>query len=73
MRAKFAKSVTQSLLNPRRKTATESPEDRGARAVSRAVMDCLEPVAWGESAPEETATTARAAVDVAGKLRAMWS
>ena len=44
-----------------------------SRFLTRAVMDCLEPVAWGESAPQETAMAARAAVDVAGKLRAMWS
>ena len=44
-----------------------------SRFLTQAVMDCLEPVAWGESAPEETAMAARAAVDVAGKLRAMWA
>ena len=44
-----------------------------SRFLTRAVMDCLQPVAWGESAPQEAAMAARAAVDVAGKLRAMWS
>jgi DNA helicase-2/ATP-dependent DNA helicase PcrA len=44
-----------------------------SRFLTRAVMDCLQPVAWGESAPQETAMAARAQVDVAGKLRAMWT
>ncbi len=44
-----------------------------SRFLTKAVMDCLEPVAWGESSAQETAMAARAKVDVAGKLRAMWS
>ncbi|HEX6318153.1 MAG TPA: ATP-dependent helicase [Burkholderiales bacterium] len=44
-----------------------------SRFLTAAVMDCLEPVAWGESVPQEAAMAARATVDVAGKLRAMWS
>jgi DNA helicase-2/ATP-dependent DNA helicase PcrA len=44
-----------------------------SRFLTKAVMDCLEPLAWGESAPQETAVAARAALDVAGKLRAMWT
>jgi DNA helicase-2/ATP-dependent DNA helicase PcrA len=44
-----------------------------SRFLTQAVMDCLEPVAWGEFADPEAARAARATVDVAGKLRAMWS
>jgi DNA helicase-2/ATP-dependent DNA helicase PcrA len=44
-----------------------------SRFLTRAVMDCLEPVAWGESIAGEAAMASRTSVDVAGKLRAMWS
>jgi DNA helicase-2/ATP-dependent DNA helicase PcrA len=44
-----------------------------SRFLTRAVMDCLQPVAWGESAPQEAAMAGQAKVDVAGKLRAMWT
>jgi DNA helicase-2/ATP-dependent DNA helicase PcrA len=44
-----------------------------SRFLTAAVMDCLQAVAWGESVGEEAAMAARATVDVAGKLRAMWS
>jgi DNA helicase-2/ATP-dependent DNA helicase PcrA len=44
-----------------------------SRFLTGTVMDCLEPVTWGESAQQEAAMAARATVDVAGKLRAMWS
>jgi DNA helicase-2/ATP-dependent DNA helicase PcrA len=44
-----------------------------SRFLTRAVMDCLEPVAWGESPPQEAALAAAAKVDVAGKLRSMWT
>jgi DNA helicase-2/ATP-dependent DNA helicase PcrA len=44
-----------------------------SRFLTKAVMDCLEPLAWAESVEGEKATPARATVDVAGRLRAMWS
>jgi DNA helicase-2/ATP-dependent DNA helicase PcrA len=44
-----------------------------SRFLTRAVMDCLEPVAWGESAAQEPTLAARSTVDVAGRLRALWS
>jgi DNA helicase-2/ATP-dependent DNA helicase PcrA len=44
-----------------------------SRFLTPAVLDCLEPVAWGESHAQEAAMAGRAAVDVAGRLRAMWS
>ena len=44
-----------------------------SRFLTQAVMDCLEPVAWGESAETEAAMAGRARVDVAGELRALWS
>jgi DNA helicase-2/ATP-dependent DNA helicase PcrA len=44
-----------------------------SRFLTRAVMDCLEPVAWGESVHQEESAATPAAVDVAGRLRAMWT
>jgi DNA helicase-2/ATP-dependent DNA helicase PcrA len=44
-----------------------------SRFLTAAVMDCLEPVAWGECAAQDSPTAARATVDVASRLRAMWS
>jgi len=44
-----------------------------SRFLTQAVMDCLEPAAWGECAATEAAMAGRAKVDVAGKLRALWS
>jgi DNA helicase II / ATP-dependent DNA helicase PcrA len=44
-----------------------------SRFLTQAVMDCLEPAAWGECAATEAAMAGRVKVDVAGKLRALWS
>jgi DNA helicase-2/ATP-dependent DNA helicase PcrA len=44
-----------------------------SRFLTQAVMDCLQPVAWGESVETEAAMAGRAKVDVAGKLRALWT
>ena len=44
-----------------------------SRFLTQAVMDCFEPVAWGEFVEAEAAMAGRAKVDVAGKLRALWS
>ncbi|HEX2198218.1 MAG TPA: ATP-dependent helicase [Burkholderiales bacterium] len=44
-----------------------------SRFLTQAVMDFLQPVAWGESVHQEVAMAAGTAVDVAGRLRAMWS
>ena len=44
-----------------------------SRFLTAAVMECLESVAWGECAAQDSPMAARATVDVAGRLRAMWS
>lgn len=44
-----------------------------SRFLTREVMACLEPVAWGESESEDIAPGGRAGVDVAGKLRSLWT
>ena len=44
-----------------------------SRFLTREVMACLEPVAWGEADTERAPAGGRASVDVAGKLRNLWS
>jgi len=44
-----------------------------SRFLTRGVMACFEPIAWGEATESEMAASARAPVDVAGKLRDMWA
>jgi ATP-dependent DNA helicase UvrD/PcrA len=44
-----------------------------SRFLTSAVMERLDPVAWGEVYHQETSVTGQASVDVAGKLRALWS
>jgi DNA helicase II / ATP-dependent DNA helicase PcrA len=44
-----------------------------SRFMSNAVMMCMEPIAWGESSTPCASSEDGAAVDVAGRLRAMWS
>jgi ATP-dependent DNA helicase UvrD/PcrA len=44
-----------------------------SRFLTSAVMERLDPVAWGEVYRQETSVTGSASVDVAGKLRAFWS
>jgi DNA helicase-2/ATP-dependent DNA helicase PcrA len=44
-----------------------------SRFLTREVMACLEPVAWGESEKDDVAAGGRACIDVAGKLRSLWS
>jgi DNA helicase-2/ATP-dependent DNA helicase PcrA len=44
-----------------------------SRFVTQAVMECLQPVAWGEAPEAQECLGARASVDVAARLRAMWS
>ena len=44
-----------------------------SRFLTSAVMQCLEPVAWGEAYAKESTGSAKAApVDVAERLRSMW-
>ena len=44
-----------------------------SRFLTEAVMKCMQPVAWGESDTPEAVAAVKGSVDVAGKLRAMWS
>ena len=44
-----------------------------SRFLTRPVMACMEPVSWGESYASQAASGGEAPVDVAGKLRGMWT
>src|SRR6266851_3612846 len=44
-----------------------------SRFLTDAVMACLEPLAWGDSYAKESFYAAKQGVDVAAKLRGMWS
>jgi DNA helicase-2/ATP-dependent DNA helicase PcrA len=44
-----------------------------SRFLTREVMACLDPVAWGEADTEDAPVGGRPNVDVAGKLRSLWS
>ena len=44
-----------------------------SRFLTDAVMACLEPLAWGDSCAKESLHAAKPGVDVAAKLRGMWS
>ena len=44
-----------------------------SRFLTDAVMACLEPLAWGDSCAKESFHAAKPGVDVAAKLRGMWS
>jgi hypothetical protein len=44
-----------------------------SRFLTRAVMQCLEPVAYGETMEEGLHAGGTAAVDVALRLRGLWS
>jgi DNA helicase-2/ATP-dependent DNA helicase PcrA len=44
-----------------------------SRFMSAALMACLESVAWGETARSEETVSSAARVDVAARLRGMWS
>jgi DNA helicase-2/ATP-dependent DNA helicase PcrA len=43
-----------------------------SRFLTPAVMHCLDQVAWGEAYVKEASVSAKATVDVAGRLRSMW-
>jgi DNA helicase-2/ATP-dependent DNA helicase PcrA len=44
-----------------------------SRFLTQAVLACMEPIAFGESSLKEELAETRAAVDVAARLRGMWS
>jgi DNA helicase-2/ATP-dependent DNA helicase PcrA len=44
-----------------------------SRFLTRAVMQCLEPVAYGETMEQELRAGATAAIDVGLRLRGLWS
>jgi DNA helicase-2/ATP-dependent DNA helicase PcrA len=44
-----------------------------SRFLTRAVMQCLEPVAYGETMEQELRASATAAIDVGMRLRGLWS
>ena len=44
-----------------------------SRFLTREVMACLDPVAWGETDTQDHPAGGRTKVDVAGKLRQLWS
>ena len=44
-----------------------------SRFLTRELMACLEPLAWGEADTEQFASVGAAKVDVAGKLRSLWN
>jgi DNA helicase-2/ATP-dependent DNA helicase PcrA len=44
-----------------------------SRFLTREVMACLEPLAWGEAEQDVGAAGGVASVDVAGKLRSLWA
>jgi DNA helicase-2/ATP-dependent DNA helicase PcrA len=44
-----------------------------SRFMTRAVMACMEPMAWGETSDTEQVLSAKGTVDVASRLRGMWS
>jgi hypothetical protein len=43
------------------------------RFVTAAVMACMEQVAWGETNQRDEVLAAKSRVDVAARLRGMWS
>jgi DNA helicase-2/ATP-dependent DNA helicase PcrA len=44
-----------------------------SRFMTKAVLACMEPLAWGEIAQSEETTAADYKVDVAARLRGMWT
>jgi len=44
-----------------------------SRFLTRELMACLESVAWGETEAQQLAAGGGPNVDVAGKLRSLWS
>jgi DNA helicase-2/ATP-dependent DNA helicase PcrA len=44
-----------------------------SRFMTRAVMACMEPVAFGEALKSENVLAGGPAIDVAGRLRGMWT
>jgi DNA helicase-2/ATP-dependent DNA helicase PcrA len=44
-----------------------------SRFMTQAVMACMEPLAWGEAIEREQIISSKARVDVAARLRGMWS
>jgi len=44
-----------------------------SRFMTKAVLACMEPVTFGESFLEEDSAETKGAVDVAARLRGMWS
>jgi len=68
------------LVSPLKYYVTQQPRlgDRhvygaASRFLTPAVMACLEPVAWGDGHAGERPAGGKPAVDVAGKLRGMWT
>ena len=44
-----------------------------SRFMTQAVLACMEPVAWGEAAAPEDVVVSGGRVDVASRLRGMWT
>ena len=44
-----------------------------SRFITQAVLACMEPVAWGEAAAPEDVVVSGGRVDVASRLRGMWT
>jgi DNA helicase II / ATP-dependent DNA helicase PcrA len=44
-----------------------------SRFMTKAVLACMEPVAWGEAKETEEVSSAKGTVDVAARLRGMWT